>query len=463
MNLPHKKPGAIHQSFTQQTERARQTVRQPVAPAVYRPQAKPNVMQQKAAGSHVMKTHPSAPPVYRPQPIAKALQAKMVGSQPPHQKQMEHRVAAPPVYRPQQQKLVQPKVAATAQTRMPVRTSPQTSLRPAQQTPAHPGSLKSTEIRSAAMNRNLTKGTSIQRSIRTNLPAPALQLKVAQAKSGPMFSTRMGSRINGGRSVPQGAAVIQRQWVAASPGVEKWDVPLDGVTWYADDGGDMWFEITHEAQVKKGNIDNYRAMAGAGKKQSWEAWQQAGAPIHDEVSAMMELAEAKLEWGQASYRTTPPPFQKQPFYQWLFKNKEEPNQMNCWEAVLYSACKSGVKDKAYIKKAVEIVKADEEFSFGAIKLVRAILKAPAKQMKRLPNKDMVEIPKEVVIPRGHVVLFGEDGQHVALSTGTVESEEHGVLELDKKTGGVVRATVEEIMRRNSAYRSLVTWGPLPAL
>jgi len=274
----------------------------------------------------------------------------------------------------------------------------------------------------------------------------------------------MGARINGGRSVPQGAKVIQRKWVAAGPGVEQWDVPLDGVTWFANDNGEMWFEITDEAQVKKGNVQDYRSMAGAGKKQSWDAWRQQGAEIHDEVSAMLELADAKMEWGPASYKNTPVPLQKQrPFFQWLFKNQGEPTQMNCWEAVLYSACKSGVKDKNYIKKAIDIVKADEEFSFGAIKLVRAILKAPAKQMKRLPNKDMVEIPKEVVIPRGHVVLFGEDGQHVALSTGTVESEEHGVLELDKKTGGVVRATVEEIMRRNSAYRSLVTWGPLPAL
>lgn len=468
MNLPHnKKPGAIRiqQSFTRPAQRAGQlkppvaqlknasTVRQPVAPPVYRPQAKSNVMQQKTAGPHLVKTHPSAPPVYRPQPMPKALQAKMVGNQHPHQNQIEHRVVAPPVYRPQHKKIVQPKMGTSAQTRMPAKTTPvhvQASPRPAQQTPVRPGSLKTVEIRGATVNR----GTSIQPSMRTNAPPHTRfqrQMGVAQPKQNP----------GGGRHFQQGVKVIQAKWVPFSDGVEQWDAPLDGVTWFADDKGEMWFEVTHEDQIKKGNKQNYLSMAGKGKKQDWNAWVQSGAPLHDEVSVMTDLMEANLEWGPASYERMPPQLQR-PFFKWLFQNQDEPKEMNCWESVLYAACKAGIKDKNYIKKAIKIKKASEEFTFDAIAFVRAILKAPARQIKKLPQQDMVALPDEA-IPRGHVVLFGEDGQHVALSTGTLDNGEHGVLELDKKTGGVVRATVEDVMRRNSAYRSLVTWGPFPAL
>ncbi|HEX7330215.1 MAG TPA: hypothetical protein VF290_01870 [Pyrinomonadaceae bacterium] len=464
MNSPNnKRPGAIRiqQSFTHQRQlkppvaqlkkvSASPIVRHPVAPPVYRPQAKPQVMQQKTVGSHFVKTHPSAPPVYRPQPISKALQAKMVGNQHPHQKPLVHKVVAPPVYRPQQKQIVQPKVGATAQTRMPAKP-PQTQA---------------------------ARGRSIQPSLRTNVPPqarfrqqisaaqsrqnpaapPSLQLRVAQAKSVSMFSTRMGRQY-----VVQGAKVIQAKWIAADDGNEKWDAPLDGVTWYADANGGMWFDVTHEDQIRKGNKQDYLSMAGKQNKRTWEEWAQAGAPIHDEVSAMLELTDAQMEWGPASYKTTPSAFRaQQPFYLWLFENQGEPTKMNCWEAVLYSAFKAGVKDKSYIKKAIVIEKANGEFTFGAIRFVRAILKAPTKQIKKKPSEDMVQLPDEA-IPRGHVVLFGEDGQHVALSTGTLVMGEHGVLELDKLTGGVVASTVEEVMRRNSPYRSLVSWGPFPVL
>jgi hypothetical protein len=93
-----RKPGIV------QTKSAvpAQNVKRPVAPPVYRPQAKPNALQQKAVGP-AGKAHPSAPPVYRPQPVPKVLQTKMAASHQPVNKpgRAGSMPVAPPAYRPQ--------------------------------------------------------------------------------------------------------------------------------------------------------------------------------------------------------------------------------------------------------------------------------------------------------------------------------------------------------------------------
>src|SRR5437660_4442884 len=57
------------------------SIKRPVAPPVYRPQAKTNAVQQKAIGPSQMRTNPVAPAVYRAQPTPKALQTKRAGGQ----------------------------------------------------------------------------------------------------------------------------------------------------------------------------------------------------------------------------------------------------------------------------------------------------------------------------------------------------------------------------------------------
>ena len=130
------------------------TIRKPVAPPVYRPQAKTTAVQSKMAAPSPVKSHSSAPPVYRPQPtpkvlqrktshlqrgaiqsevgvkrptapaayrpqpMPKVLQKKTAGVQPSQPGQPRRQPVAPPVYRPEQKKIMQPQVAATAQSRM---------------------------------------------------------------------------------------------------------------------------------------------------------------------------------------------------------------------------------------------------------------------------------------------------------------------------------------------------------
>ena len=195
------------------------------------------------------------------------------------------------------------------------------------------------------------------------------------------------------------------------------------------------------------------------------------AAIETEEDKMVSAMEGmKVEWGTASYATMKPFLGKRlPFYNWLFADGPPPTKMNCWESVLYAAFVAGVKDKAYLKKAIAIHE-------SALTLVTAILKNPAAQYKLGTGEKLIDIPSSVVIPKGYVILFSEDGQHVALSTGTSEpisrkdaqtnsgkTTGHGLVELDKSTNGIERSTVEDTMERNSPYRRMVSWGPLPAL
>lgn len=190
----------------------------------------------------------------------------------------------------------------------------------------------------------------------------------------------------------------------------------------------------------------------------------------DEDKLVDAMAKLTVTWGTASYPKMPPALgKKRPFYSWLFLDGPVPTEMNCWEAVLYAAVAAGVKDKPYLKKAVTA-------KGSAVQLVVSILANPSGQYKLKANEKLLDIPNSVAIPKGHVILFAEDGQHVALSTGTLEPIKlpdaktnsgkptgHGLLELDKATTGIEKSTVEDTMERNSPYRRMVSWGPLPTL
>lgn len=94
-----------------------QTIRQPLAPPIYRPQVTPKAVQPKMANGAVNRKPPVAPPVYRPQPVPKVLQTKSSSAHNPQAGQSPRRPVAPTVYRPEAKKLVQPKISAAAQSR----------------------------------------------------------------------------------------------------------------------------------------------------------------------------------------------------------------------------------------------------------------------------------------------------------------------------------------------------------
>ncbi|PYS24148.1 MAG: hypothetical protein DMF72_06350 [Acidobacteria bacterium] len=93
-----------------------QSVKRPLAPPVYRPQATPNAAQPKMSHDAVNRKPLAAPPVYRPQPTPKALQTKKSLIQSPQADQTRRHPVAPPVYRPEAKKLIQPKAVSQLRT-----------------------------------------------------------------------------------------------------------------------------------------------------------------------------------------------------------------------------------------------------------------------------------------------------------------------------------------------------------
>lgn len=157
---------------------------------------------------------------------------------------------------------------------------------------------------------------------------------------------------------------------------------------------------------------------------------------------------------------------RKPFTTWLYHNGPAPSTMNCWEAVLYGAFLSGLIDKEYINNAIQPSKSKDGIVF-----VKAVI---ANKVSELTGNghEIIKIDNE--IPRGHIVIFGPDGQHVALSTGCMKNNEeqgvidkigekgHEIIELDNPTSGVQYSTAEDVMARNMAYSRKITWGPFPS-
>lgn len=64
--------------------------------------------------------------------------------------------------------------------------------------------------------------------------------------------------------------MIQCVWKPLNDRVRQWDPQTDGVTWYADNNGDMWFEVTAPDQVTPDR--DYKTLEGEDKKRSWVQW-----------------------------------------------------------------------------------------------------------------------------------------------------------------------------------------------
>lgn len=97
-------------------------------------------------------------------------------------------------------------------------------------------------------------------------PRAVAQARLAAALAPPV-------RLDAGTAPPPPGPALQAVWVetAEEPSAaHKWDEPLDGVTWYADEGGLMWFRITNEGQIAEGTLEDYESYAG--QKKTYDAW-----------------------------------------------------------------------------------------------------------------------------------------------------------------------------------------------
>ncbi|MBE9070077.1 DUF4157 domain-containing protein [Leptolyngbya cf. ectocarpi LEGE 11479] len=219
------------------------------------------------------------------------------------------------------------------------------------------------------------------------------------------------------------------------------------------------------------------------------------------VQGMESLKQDDLSWTpSAKFGGAKSLRMQNVFYGWLVYEKlsksdirryrvtQNPGAMNCYEAVLYGAYRAGLVTKDFIIRALKVTGVEDvslpewvqryEIGYGkfdkAAAFLKQILKSPSGQCD--PKKARTGLPTlPDSIPRGHIVLFGTAGQHVALSTGNKIVNSHGeakehygdkgheILELDSTTDGVESSTVEDAVARNSAYRSFVSWGPLPSV
>ncbi|MBE9206287.1 DUF4157 domain-containing protein [Nostoc sp. LEGE 06077] len=154
-----------------------------------------------------------------------------------------------------------------------------------------------------------------------------------------------------------------------------------------------------------------------------------------------------------------------PFYQWLYKDGEEPKAMNCWETVLYAGYKVGKLSKEDIMKLINRIK-------GATALARQIIANPDGSIVKpsLEKSGEANAAKtngkyfiqdneveNLSIPIGKVIIFGNEGQHVALSAGG-----SNIYENDSDPGNWVKSTLSAALERNRReYGVALYWGDLP--
>ena len=140
--------------------------------------------------------------------------------------------------------------------------------------------------------------------------------------------------------------------------------------------------------------------------------------------------------------------------------------MNCWESVLYGAFRAGLIDKTAAKNMIGLV--NHQTDAGSLKIcsfIKNILDRARQSstiVTDLSARSAGHIDmRRIDIPAGHVMLFGEDGQHVTLSLGANE-----VLELDSDSGGgdqkgrMAISRIDTIMNKKAAYVRQLAWAAL---
>ena len=176
-------------------------VKHPVAPAVYRPQPTPNVLQRKTVGNQPRTqsgSKPVAPPIYRPQAVPKCLQAKMPD---PAVKSSRPAPVAPPVYRPQP-------LPKALQLRKPLEQQPKGLVQPkASMQPRNPSAVLQASL---SVQKKLMRPQSAAAaqppavSRKTPLDRPAS--KPLQPKYGPQAQAAIQTRMNAHGGLRGGAS-----------------------------------------------------------------------------------------------------------------------------------------------------------------------------------------------------------------------------------------------------------------
>lgn len=281
------------------------------------------------------------------------------------------------------------------------------------------------------------------------------------------------STVNSSNTIPNivknKVDTIQAVWEENPPNW-KWDILISGVRWHTD-GTLYWYTIEEpEGSVYSDFAEQKRTHV------DWKALGAGDLPEGDlHYEAMHSIKRPKegeppILWGPPTmtknkrtgekFETKPLGLSaRNPFYKWLYENEENPKKMNCYEIVLYTAVLAGIRTKDYVKKMIllgpRLMPGGPAFASKF-----NVSEIPRQGTQRAEFFTKI-LPKTLVIPRGYVVIFGPNGEHVALSEGKTEiskdSVRHLVLELDQKTNGVDSSSIEEI----TLHYGHIGWGPLP--
>jgi hypothetical protein len=114
------------------------------------------------------------------------------------------------------------------------------------------------------------------------------------------------------RAARQSGPVLQAAWKATDKEkVSVWEEEIDGVTWYADEEGLMWYVITNPEQIKEGTLEAYRKWAGPQHKHSHEEWDEIERQARLDIPEPTPLLEENFREAESFLETVDlPPFVK---------------------------------------------------------------------------------------------------------------------------------------------------------
>ncbi|MCB9231503.1 MAG: DUF4157 domain-containing protein [Bacteroidia bacterium] len=251
----------------------------------------------------------------------------------------------------------------------------------------------------------------------------------------------------------------------------------------AKNSKDDWehdYSSFHNRKVKEVNEQKAQLKKEKSKK---------NVPILTRKSTRTILLEEKpqtwLEYGKA-FRFHIRATTEYPFFQWLMRDMEIPFALNCWEAVLYTAWRSGVVSREWIFWALSngnTLASDGGPQMTFVEEIKknALYYADPSSKGSLPEGNdpkkylnLPPVPTPEHIPPGCVIIFG-DSAHVALTTGEVHNIDSEnarkiydktlgakIIELDSPLKSFVRfSTIEDVLMTSNSYRSNYYYGWFP--
>lgn len=91
--------------------------------------------------------------------------------------------------------------------------------------------------------------------------------------------------------------IIQAVWVdTENPGEKKWDQIMDGVTWFSNNDGLMWFDITEPDKIREGTFDDYKELEGKENERTWVEWNKISVKPSIEFTSLEEIAYTNADW-----------------------------------------------------------------------------------------------------------------------------------------------------------------------